>query len=123
MCELTATDRGMREAAFSKNYGGKRVNAARDRLLPPMTKLVERVQNDGYLRHEVSSSDMPILGLLAGTVSEYAGHVDPELWRRYVAILLEGMRCRDDQLPIEVSALDDEQLETAMQTWHPAGPR
>jgi hypothetical protein len=65
---------------------------------------------------------MPILGLIAGTVSEYAGHVDAELWRRYVAILLEGVRYRDDQPPLEVAALGDEQLETAMQTWRPAGP-
>ena len=122
MCEVTATDRGIREVAFSKSCGGKRVEAGRDRLVPALSKLVERAQNDGYLRPEVSATDMPILGLLTGTVSEYAGHVDAELWRRYVAILLEGMRYRDDQPPVEVGALDDEQLETAMQTWLPAGP-
>jgi AcrR family transcriptional regulator len=122
MCEMTATDRGMREVVFSKTYGGKRVDAARDRLLPPLSKLVERAQNDGYLRPEISSTDMPFFGLIAGTVSEYAGHVDAELWRRHVAILLEGMRYRNDQPPIEVKALDDVQLETVMQTWQPAGP-
>jgi AcrR family transcriptional regulator len=122
LCEMTATDRGMREVAFCKTCGGKRVDAARDRLVPALSKLVERAQNDGYLRPEVSSTDMPILGLLAGTVSEYAGHVDADLWRRYAAVLLEGMRYRDEQLPLGVDALDEEQLETAMQTWQPAGP-
>jgi hypothetical protein len=39
-----------------------------------------------------------------------------------VAILLEGMRYRDDQPALGVEALNDEQLETAMQTWEPAGP-
>jgi AcrR family transcriptional regulator len=122
MCEMTATDRGIREVAFSKICSGKRLDAARDRFVPLLSKLVERAQNDGYLRPEVSASDMPIFGLIAGTVSEYAGHVDADLWRRYVAILLEGVRYRDDQPPIRVEALDDEQLETAMQTWRPAGP-
>ena len=122
MCELTASDRGMREVAFCKTCGGNRVDAARDRLVPALQKLVERAQKDGYLRPEISSTDMPILALLAGTVSEYAGHVDSELWRRYVALLLEGMRCRDDRRPIEAKALDDEQLETAMRTWRPADP-
>ncbi|MDT5002033.1 MAG: hypothetical protein QOK12_4138 [Mycobacterium sp.] len=122
MCELTAMDRGMREVIFSKTCGGNRLEAARDRLVPVLSKLVERAQNDGHLRPEASATDMPILGLIAGTVSEYAGHVDAELWRRYVAILLEGMRYRDDQPPLEVAALGDEQLETAMQTWLPAGP-
>lgn len=123
MCELTATDRGMREIVFSKTAGGVGVEAARVRLLPRLSELVERAQHDGHLRSEVSPADMPIFGLLAGTVSEYAGHVDAELWRRYVAILLEGIRHRHDQPPLPVRALEEPELEAAMQTWQPAGPR
>jgi AcrR family transcriptional regulator len=122
MCELTAANRGMREIAFSSAYGGSRVDAARIRLVPRLSELVERAQKDGYLRSETSHSDMPIIGLLTGTVSEFAGQVDTELWRRYVAILLEGMRYRSDQPPLTVNALDEDELETAMQTWQPAGP-
>jgi hypothetical protein len=65
---------------------------------------------------------MPIFGLLAGTVSEFAGHVDADLWRRYVAILLDGMRYRSGQSPLPVAALDDDEVEAAMRTWEPAGP-
>jgi AcrR family transcriptional regulator len=122
MCEITATDRGLREIAFSKCYGGDRVKACQERLVPALTKLVERAQGDGYLRPEVSSTDMPLFGLLSGTVSEFAGHVDADLWRRYVAILLDGMRYHDDQAPIPVKALDSDELDTAMRTWEPAGP-
>ncbi|MFV8228491.1 TetR/AcrR family transcriptional regulator [Mycolicibacterium fortuitum] len=122
MREITATDRGLREIAFSKSYGCDRVKACQERLVPVLTKLVERAQGDGYLRPEVSSTDMPLFGLLAGTVSEFAGHVDSELWRRYVAILLEGMRYHADQSPIPVKALDSEALDIAMQCWEPAGP-
>ncbi len=121
MCELTATDRGLREIAFSKSYAGARVDAAQERLGPILTKVVERAQNDGSLRQDVSFTDMPIISLLAGTVSEFAGHVDPSLWRRYVAILLDGMRSRDDQTRLEVRALDEEGLDAAMRTWTPAG--
>ncbi|MBP3084814.1 TetR/AcrR family transcriptional regulator [Mycolicibacterium fortuitum] len=122
MCEITATDRGLREIAFSKAYGGDRVKACQERLVPVLTKLVERAQGDGYLRPEVSSTDMPLFGLLSGTVSEFAGNVDPELWRRYVSLLLEGMRYHAEQSPIPVEALDSEALDTAMKTWEPAGP-
>jgi hypothetical protein len=65
---------------------------------------------------------MPIFGLLAGTVSEFAGHVDPTLWRRYVAILIEGMRHRGDQMPLKVNALGKDELDAVMHTWQPAGP-
>ena len=122
MCEITATDRGLREIAFSKAYGCERVKACQDRLVPVLTKLVGRAQADGYLRPELSSTDMPLFGLLAGTVSEFAGNVDAGLWRRYVAILLDGMRRHDDQAPIPVQALDSDALDRAMQTWAPAGP-
>jgi AcrR family transcriptional regulator len=123
MCQITATDRGMREIVYSKAYGGNRVDAARVRLEPTLSKLLERAQNDGHLRTELSPTDMPIFGLLAGTVSEFAGHVDGELWRRYVAILLDGMRQRRDQPRLVVDALDDDQLEAVMRTWDPAGRR
>ena len=92
LCELTATDRGLREMVYSKAYGGYRVECARERLIPPLSKLVERARDDGHLRPDVEPTDMPIVGLLAGTVSEWAGHVEPQLWRRYVALLLDGMR-------------------------------
>ena len=121
-CRLTVTDRGLREIAFSKCYGGDRVKAAQDRLSVVTTKLVERAQRDRHLRPGVSATDLPLLALLAGTVTEFAGHVDTELWRRYMSILLEGMRHHPGQEPVAVSALDRPALEAAMRTWEPAGP-
>jgi AcrR family transcriptional regulator len=122
MCEIMATDRGLREIAYSKAYGGDRVTAAKERLSPVVTRLVERAQADGHLGPELSHTDMPVLALLAGTVSEFAGHVDPDLWRRYVAILLDGMRQRANRNPLPVDALDDTELDKVMRTWEPAGP-
>lgn len=121
MCQVTASDRGMREVAFSKCYAGARVDAAQERLVPTLTALVERAQADGHLRPELAAADMPVIGLLAGTVSEFAGGVDTELWRRYVALLIEGMRRRKDQQRLPVEALTEEGLDAAMHTWTPAG--
>lgn len=121
LCELTATDRGLREMVYSKAYGGYRVECARLQLDPLISTLVERARADGYLRPEVAPTDMPIVSLLAGTVGEWAGHVEPELWRRYVSLLLDGMRYREGQDRLAVDALADEQMDAAMQGWHPAG--
>ncbi|QEN16742.1 TetR/AcrR family transcriptional regulator [Mycolicibacterium sp. ELW1] len=121
LCELTATDRGLRQMVYSSAYGGQGVECARLRLTPPISKLVERARDDGYLRRDAEPTDMPILSMLAGTVSEWAGQVEPELWRRYVALLLEGMRNRDGQQPLPVGALEDDQMDAAMRGWHPAG--
>ena len=121
LCELTATDRGLREMMYSTAYGGYRVECARLQVDPLVSALVERARADGHLRPEVASTDMPIVGLLAGTVGEWAGHVEPELWRRYVSLLLDGMRHRERQDRLAVDALADEQMDAAMQGWHPAG--
>lgn len=114
MCEITATDRGLREVAFGKAYAGARVDAAQARLVPVLERLVGRAQSDGYLRPDLAAADMPIISMLAGTVSEFAGHVDDELWRRYVALFIDGMRRRDDQSPLPVPALDKVCLDAAM---------
>ncbi|MCX8562828.1 TetR/AcrR family transcriptional regulator [Mycolicibacterium mucogenicum] len=119
MAQQTATDRGLREILYGKGGGGNRVEAARTRLVPKLAKLVERAQKDGHMRPGITESDMPILGLLAGTVSEFAGHVDPELWRRYVAIFLDGLRNRDGQDKLPVEALDEDQAAIAMTTAPP----
>lgn len=121
MCELTATDRGLREMVYGRAHGGYGVDCARDRLTPFMSTLVKRARDDGYLRPDIEHTDMPVMGLLAGTVSEWAGHVQPDLWRRYVALLLEGMRNRDDRGSLEVGALDEDQTDAAMRGWDPAG--
>ena len=122
ICELTATDRGLREILFGKVEAGHRVDAARERLVPKMTKVVERAQNDGYLRPEVSVTDVPIISLLAGKVSEFAGHVDASLWRRYVAIILDGVRDSGQGQRLPVDALLDDQMELVVSTWQPTGP-
>jgi AcrR family transcriptional regulator len=121
LCELTATDRGLREMAYSKAYSGCGVEASRLRIDPLVSKLVERARADGYLRPDVAPTDIPIVGLLAGTVSEWAGHVESHLWRRYVALLLDGMRYCEHQKRLAVNALENEQIDAAMQGWHPAG--
>ncbi|SCX28696.1 transcriptional regulator, TetR family [Mycolicibacterium fluoranthenivorans] len=121
LCELTATDRGLREMVYSKAYGGYRVECAKLRLDPPISKLVERARKDGHLRPDIEPTDMPVISLLAGTVSEWAGHVEPQLWRRYVALLLDGMRHREGRPELAVGALGEEQMDAAMRGWHPAG--
>lgn len=122
MCQRTATDRGAREIAFSKAYGGLQVAAAQERLSEGIQKLIERAQADGHVRPELSFSDAPIFALLAGAVGEFVGDVDGELWRRYVAIFLEGVRHRPGQHGLPVAALSAEELDAVMHTWEPAGP-
>lgn len=123
MCQLTARDRGLREALLGRTYGGDRVQAARLRLDPVVAKVVEKAQADGHLRADIGETDLPLVSVIAGAVTEFAGDSRPDLWRRYVAIFLDGLHSRADQDPLPVAALSIEQHEEAMRNWHANGRR
>lgn len=123
MCELTARDHGLREAVLSRAYGGDRVEAARLRLDPMVAKIVEKTRADGYLRPDIGDTDLPLVSIIAGAVTEFAGEIQPDLWRRYLAIFLDGLRSRAGQTPLPVEALSAEQHEAAMRSWNPAERR
>ena len=53
-------------------------------------------------------------------VIDIAGDVSPDLWRRYLTIVLDGLRTRRDApTPLAVPPLEHGQLEVCMQSWRP----
>ena len=65
-------------------------------------------------------TDMPLLQLMLGSLSECTREADPEAWRRYLGIICDGLRTRrDEPTPLEHSALSPEQTQTTMRTWRP----
>lgn len=123
MCQLTARDRGLQEAIYSRTYGNDRIASSRLRLDPIIEKVVEKARADGYLRAGIGHTDMPYVSILAGAVTEFSGEVGPDLWRRYVTIFLEGMRAYPGETPLPVNAPSVKQLDAAMRAWNPAGRR
>ena len=118
--ELQAADRGLRELAFAGQHGRARVARVRAQLEPLVEELVARGQASGDVRGDLSADDIPILQKMLAQVIDIAGDVSPGLWRRYLGIVLDGLRSRRDgptQLP--VPALEHDQLDICMQTWRP----
>jgi AcrR family transcriptional regulator len=108
-------DRALKELVFSTAHGQDRVARARDRIAPVVTRLVERAQASGQLREDVAVTDVPMIQLMLTAVMEYAGDVAPELWRRYLAIVLDGLRAgAAAPTPMASAALSDEQLDGVM---------
>jgi hypothetical protein len=56
--------------------------------------LVARAKQQGMLRPDVAPADFPILQLMVGAVTDHTGQ--PDLWRRYLRILIDGLRARPD---------------------------
>ena len=72
-------------------YAEERMLAAKTRLVPAMMTLVERAQCDGFLRPDVVEADIPVLEMMISSLSGGANDVAPDLWRRYLRIMLDGL--------------------------------
>jgi AcrR family transcriptional regulator len=86
--ELHARDRGLYEG-FSRCGAMQEVAEAKAGLNALIDQLIERAQKAGAVRKDVSADDV---STLVGTAIRGAhGSADPELWRRYVAVVLDGL--------------------------------
>jgi AcrR family transcriptional regulator len=66
--------------------------AARQRIRPLLSELVARGQVQRTLRDDLSAADVLVLLWALGRVVESTGPGAPELWRRYLALALDGLR-------------------------------
>lgn len=129
LAEIQARDRGLRDIMLSESYGHDRVAQMRDRIKPLLEQVVERAQRQGGLRADLRAGDLPALLMMISVTVEFGGAVRPEVWRRYLTILLDGVCARRDgptELPEPVLADDD--MHEAMRAWPrlrrmaPSGP-
>jgi AcrR family transcriptional regulator len=117
--ELMASDRGLKDVLFGAGRGRERVLHARRAIGPPVTKLVRRAVAAGAVRTDMETSDVPLISFMLHTVVEFGRDVEPELYRRYLAIVLDGLRPRDDLEPLPVDALEIPVFQAAMSRWKP----
>jgi AcrR family transcriptional regulator len=112
--ELHAHDRGLKELVFTTAHGRDRVASARDRVKPLVNRLVDRAHASGALRADIETTDMSVLQLMMVSVMDYAGDTAPEVWRRCLAVVLDGLRAGPGMRSLTVPALTDDQLDATM---------
>jgi AcrR family transcriptional regulator len=117
---LQAADRGLKEVVLSTAHGTDRGRHARARIGPAVQALVERAQAQGELRPDVVGPDIALMHFMVGAIVDYTHDVEPEVWRRLLAIVLDGLRTRRDApTPLPCAPLREEQLDRAMGAWRP----
>lgn len=87
-----AGDSGLRQLMMFGTYDRDQVCYARDRMRPVISRLVERAQASGDLRPDFSATDVKMIAFMLGSIAEYAASVAPEIWRRYLVMLIDGLR-------------------------------
>jgi AcrR family transcriptional regulator len=99
--ELQSSDRGLREFLLGRADSTELGRRSRERIQPLVTELVERAQVAGRLRADVGQSDIAIILAMLGGLMDASVHVEPDLWRRYLAMVLDGIQrgSRHDEIP------------------------
>ena len=110
--EMHCHDRALKELVFSTAHGQDRVARARERIKPAVDRLVARAHASGQLRADVSLNDIPIVQLMVTAVIDYAQDAAPGVWRRYLALMLDGLRA--ERTPLAPASLTDDQLDGVM---------
>jgi AcrR family transcriptional regulator len=86
--EMHARDRGLHEG-FNRCVAVADVAEAKAELNALIDQLIERAQQAGALRRDVSAEDVSTL--VSTAIRGAYGSAEPELWRRYVAVVLDGL--------------------------------
>jgi hypothetical protein len=113
--ELQAEDRGLHQLIIGAAGAFERIARTRERLQPDFERLIERARDGGQLRPDLELQDIAMLHLMLGSVIDVTHELQPELWRRYLAIVVEGLRADPEPpRPFAVPPLPLDQQDAAM---------
>jgi AcrR family transcriptional regulator len=108
---LHAANRGLKDALSHREHGARR-DRMRARIRPVVRRLIERAQQQGTLRADFTPEDLPLVFWTAGRVIETTEPIAPGYWRRYLALLLDGLRAESSR-PLPGRPLTQGQLRRA----------
>ena len=109
---LHAVNRGLKDVLATREQGRQRAEAMRARIRPLLRRVIERAQEQGSLRPDFTIEDVPLVFWSAGRVIETTAAVAPDYWRRYLGLLLDGLRAEAAQ-PLPAPPLTRTQLARA----------
>jgi AcrR family transcriptional regulator len=109
---LHAANRGLKDVLATRTYGRQHAEAMRARLRPLLKRLIVRAQEQGTLRGDFTAEDLPLVFWTGDRVIETTEGFAPNLWRRYLGLLLDGLRI-EAATPLARPPMTRAQLERA----------
>jgi AcrR family transcriptional regulator len=106
---LQMRDRGLMQIFRNPARGREQVGQASARIAPLILAIVERAREHGALRPDFQGTDLPMIQLSLTTLMDATRSFEPSLYRRYLAMFLDGMRGDrgpTSELPVEALSVD-----------------
>src|SRR5439155_25346695 len=107
-----AANRGLKDVLATAERGRERADAMRARIRPLLRRLIERAHEQGDLRPDFTAEDLPLVFWTAHRVIETTASIAPDVWRRYLGLLLDGLRA-EAATPLPAPPLTRAQLTRA----------
>jgi AcrR family transcriptional regulator len=89
---MYADNRGLKDVFASGEHGRARAAAMRRRMWPLIARMVERAREQGTLRPDFAAEDVALVLWSGERVIERSQGIAPDLWQRYLGLLLDGLR-------------------------------
>ena len=119
---LQMTDRGLTGIINHPSLGQHRLTEASERIGPVLNRLVDRARQHGSLRDGLAGTDIVFLQLALDAIMNATREVTPQLYRRYLAIFLDGIRAQavgPDPLPLPAPTEEQTQQVLSPSRPHP----
>jgi AcrR family transcriptional regulator len=91
---VAAHQRQQRDLSFLQEAGDLNadVTRAREQRFRTVHRLVDRAREHGAVRADVTGADIILLMCAPSYVTSYLPDAPPDMWRRYLAIIFDGLR-------------------------------
>jgi AcrR family transcriptional regulator len=112
--ELQSQDRGLKEIVLGGARGAQRALAARSLIAPLAARILQRAQDAGVARSDIELTDLPLIQLAIGTIAESSRDIAPDVWRRMMTIVIDGLRADCARSELASPAIDQDQANDVM---------
>jgi AcrR family transcriptional regulator len=119
--ERQAADRGLHQVLMGHQLDGDPLGT-RERLIDAVARLFERARSAGVIRADAEPTDAAAIFSMLGVAYDMSAATHPDLWRRYLALLLDGLRATD-RPPLPAGALPLDLLDVALAAAKPRQSR
>ncbi|HEX6673751.1 MAG TPA: helix-turn-helix domain-containing protein [Actinomycetes bacterium] len=115
-CRLQAADRGLSDAMGMRFARATATEAAKARLFELVGQVVDRAQQSGQLRADLTLEDLAFLNWANGRILPAVRAAGaPDTWQRHLGLLLDGFRAERAH-PLPQPPLSPRQVHRAMLT-------
>ncbi|MCJ1714265.1 TetR/AcrR family transcriptional regulator [Curtobacterium sp. VKM Ac-2922] len=115
--EFRARDRALADAIIRAGKARPSIVHERDRLERQVSTIIGRARDAGVVRNGFDYRDLPMLTTMIGAVADATRAQDPDAWRRYAQVVIDGVLPPADPTgPVAMAGapLDRESLELAL---------